>query len=107
MIGPLVTTFLPREYFGHRSFEAYFKNGIFKTNYDLPGVFQSDIYPNAAKGSLWSLPADVVRYMLVVMCGVFAIRLFGGRLNLLWMFLTLVIMGLYMSVFVWGGVVHG
>lgn len=35
------------------------------TEYNLPGVFESNPYPNVVNGSLWSLPLEVGMYILV------------------------------------------
>lgn len=44
---------------------AYLKNLFFYIIYSLPGVFENNIYPNAVNGSLWTLPAEVLMYVLI------------------------------------------
>ncbi len=58
------------EYFLHPSTVAYLKNNLlFRTQYDLPGVFGGNPYPNSVNGSLWTLRYEVFLYVLVALFG--------------------------------------
>jgi len=64
VIGPIFTSVSAREYFTDRLFCAYFKNIAFHVNYGLPGMFENNPIPRAVNGSLWTLPAEMVAYVL-------------------------------------------
>lgn len=65
VIGPLVTA-LPRgQYFDAPNFWSYLSNIILRPQYELPGVWGDQPYPNAVNGSLWTLPAEFFCYLLV------------------------------------------
>jgi peptidoglycan/LPS O-acetylase OafA/YrhL len=76
ILGPLVTTLPVRAYFSDPATKAYIlDNLMLQTNYGLPGVFDSNVYPNAVNGSLWTLPLEVKAYTLAAILGLFG--LFG------------------------------
>jgi len=64
-IGPLLTALTLNEYFASPGIWYYFWNVTFYPVYQLPGLFQGNVLPNAVNGSLWSLPVEVAMY-----CGV-------------------------------------
>lgn len=67
VLGPFFT-FLPlAEYFRYPATYHYFWNVALYPIYDLPGVFAKTHYPIAVNGSLWSLPAEVLMYILTPM----------------------------------------
>lgn len=65
VIGPLITNLSPSEYFSHASTWAYFKNLVLHPVYTLPGAFSGGPYPNVVNGSLWTLPAEFLMYLLL------------------------------------------
>ena len=65
VVGPIISSLSIKEYFNHISFKLYFKNIIFSPHYSLPGVFESNLYPNAVNGSLWSLPVEMFMYLII------------------------------------------
>lgn len=97
VLGPLVTTMSPKEYFAAPLFWSYFMNIKLYIIYALPGVFEENIYPNAVNGSLWSLPAEFFMYLLVLGSGILARILTHVPFALLWGVLTLGCMALNIS----------
>ena len=69
VIGPIITSIPLKEYFSHISFRNYFKNIVLYITYFLPGVFESNPYPNAVNGSIWSLPIEFMMYFFVPLLG--------------------------------------
>ncbi len=78
VIGPIFTTIPRREYLPHPETWNYLLNLLFHPMYFLPGVFAENPYPYAVNGSLWSLPPQVLTYLLVPL--VFVLRYRGARL---------------------------
>ena len=69
VIGPIITSIPLKEYFSHTLFRNYFKNIVLYITYFLPGVFESNPYPNAVNGSIWSLPIEFMMYFFVPFLG--------------------------------------
>ena len=65
VIGPLVTVLPTSQYFDAPNFWSYAGNMILRPQYELPGVWATQPYPNAVNGSLWTLPAEFFCYLLV------------------------------------------
>lgn len=65
VVGPIVTTLPLTEYFSNARLWSYLGNLNLNISYDLPGVFARNPYPTAVNGSLWSLPVEVLMYLLV------------------------------------------
>lgn len=65
VVGPLVTTLTTSAYFDHPTTWSYLSNIILRPQYELPGVWATQPYPNAVNGSLWTLPAEFFCYLLV------------------------------------------
>jgi Predicted acyltransferases len=61
----LVSSLSVKQYFLSGGAWAYLKNIALYMNYNLPGVFGNNIYPNAVNGSLWSLPIEVAMYFIL------------------------------------------
>ncbi len=97
VLGPLVTRLPLAEYFGHSMFGDYFLNMRLYIAYSLPGVFETNTYPNAVNGSLWSLPAEFFMYLLVLACGLAARWLRVVGFAAVWGALTLAFMALNMA----------
>lgn len=75
VIGPLMTTLSPSEYFRDPAVAAYvFKNLRFSSDmaWQLPGVFQGQAR-DAVNGSIWTLPAEMRMYLLTAALGVFGL----------------------------------
>lgn len=65
VVGPLVTTLTTSAYFDHPATWSYLSHIILRPQYELPGVWATQPYPNAVNGSLWTLPAEFFCYLLV------------------------------------------
>jgi peptidoglycan/LPS O-acetylase OafA/YrhL len=64
ILGSLLTSLPGTEYFQNGRSWTYLTNIMMRPQYDLPGVFMANVYPNAVNGSLWSLPAEVAMYVI-------------------------------------------
>jgi peptidoglycan/LPS O-acetylase OafA/YrhL len=75
VLGPLVTTLTPREYFADPDTWSYLVRNtlLFPQQYELPGVFANNAYPAAVNGSLWCLPVEVLGYAMVTLFGLLGI----------------------------------
>lgn len=102
IMGPLISTLGLYEYFTHMQLWLYFSNLRFLIAYSLPGVFSENIYPHAVNGSLWSLPAEVFMYFLVMVTGIVATALSGRWFVAIWSALTVVALGLNTFAFGFG-----
>lgn len=102
VIGPLVTSLPLADYFAHPAFGRYFETIRFYVHFALPGVFETNIYPHAVNGSLWSLPAEIAMYFLVLACGVATMWFPRRAFVLVWGGLTAIILAVHASVFVFG-----
>lgn len=65
VLGPLVTTKTPSEYFLHDSFRDYLANMILVPRFFLPGVFEALPFAGGVNGSLWTLRYEAVCYILL------------------------------------------
>ena len=65
LVGVLFTVCTPKEYFTY-SWDYLCKNLLLNPKFDLPGVFADNIYPYSVNGSLWTLPIEVLCYILLV-----------------------------------------
>jgi peptidoglycan/LPS O-acetylase OafA/YrhL len=71
VLGPIATRLPMLAYFGDPLFWSYIPSNVSLRflQYDLPGVFEDNIYPKAINGSLWTLFWEVACYTLVVVLG--------------------------------------
>jgi peptidoglycan/LPS O-acetylase OafA/YrhL len=65
VLGPIVTTMPMQAYFHHRATYQYLANIGLYVSYYLPGCFEHAPIPNAVNGSLWSLPVEVLMYIIL------------------------------------------
>jgi peptidoglycan/LPS O-acetylase OafA/YrhL len=66
LLGPLVTSLDLKTYFSSRITLAYvYNNVVLHSQFDLPGVFKQNPYPQSVNGSLWTLPIEVALYLVV------------------------------------------
>lgn len=66
--GPVLTTLSYADYFSNPAFRKYFINlALLRTDmaYKLPGVFEDNFYPDIVNGSLWTLPYEILCYIIV------------------------------------------
>ncbi len=73
VLGALTTTLSFGDYFKNPQTWAYVKNIFLHINYTLPGVFETNTYPRAVNGSIWSLPVEFAMY-LIFACLAFILR---------------------------------
>lgn len=69
VLGPSLTSLTAKEYFSHDGTYLYLNNILLYPVYSLPGVFESNTYPNAVNGSLWSLPVEFACYIVIASVG--------------------------------------
>jgi len=92
VLGPAVTSLSLEEYFSHQHTLSYLINNIWLfdgiVQYQLPGVFNGNPYPNAVNGSLWTLPIEIQMYVATAI-GIFSIKVLF-RKNYLLIYKTVV-----------------
>jgi len=89
VFGPALTTLPASDYFSNLDHLKYiFNNLILITEYPLPGVFATNIYPLVVNGSLWSLTFEVGCY--IALLGIFLVS--QGRQRKYWKYIFLVIL---------------
>ncbi len=66
ILGPFVTTLNLSGYFADPQFFRYFGNIVGHITYFLPGVFEDLPWPKVVNGTLWTLPAELACYALMV-----------------------------------------
>ena len=69
ILGPLVTSSPLIDYFENGGTWSYFKNLIIPRAFHLPGVFENNPYPLSVNGSLWTIPIEVLCYMVLGAAG--------------------------------------
>ena len=70
VLGPLVSTLAPQEYFARSEFWDFLRNlKVVTVRYVLPGVFEENIHPKAINGSLWTIPLEVRCYFALLVAG--------------------------------------
>lgn len=79
VIGPFLSVLPVEEYYTNPGVLGYLKNLRLYINYSLPGLFADNPYPNVVNGSLWTLPVEVVMYILVPICCMTFTRLKNRR----------------------------
>lgn len=65
IVGPIFTVLPVKDYFLSGGIGVYLRNIFLYPVYALPGVFETNPYPNAVNGSLWSLPVEVLMYIVI------------------------------------------
>jgi peptidoglycan/LPS O-acetylase OafA/YrhL len=68
VIGPLVSTLNPAEYFSTRGTWGYVVHnaGLYTLQHRLPGVFDDNPWPWSANGAIWTLPMELTGYLVVL-----------------------------------------
>jgi peptidoglycan/LPS O-acetylase OafA/YrhL len=69
VLGPLLTDLRLVDYFKSPYTKGYLMNMALYINYNLPGVFETNHYPKAVNGSLWTLPAEFSMYLALAIFG--------------------------------------
>lgn len=104
VVGPLFTTVSIQEYFTSETTWLYFKNlFLYPLYWNLPGVFESNLYSSSINGSLWTIPYQVLLYALLGILGVLGIL--KHRKISIFVFVLFVLGHFYQGAF-WGGRTH-
>ena len=69
ILGPFLTKLQLSDYFLNPHTRGYFSNIILYMAYGLPGVFDTNHFPHAVNGSLWSLPVEFSMYLALALIG--------------------------------------
>lgn len=70
VLGIVMTSLSISDYLGHRQTWKYLLQNlgvIYRAEYVLPGVFDTNLYPRAVNGSLWTLRWEVYSYGLLLL----------------------------------------
>ena len=78
----LAVTGLPRSHYltSYHTYEYLVLNVVLYTRYLLPGVFPSNPVPGV-NGSLWTIPLEVVLYLILAVCGWLGLLASNGTLR--------------------------
>ncbi len=93
VLGPVFTKLSLSAYFADAGTWRYLWNVALYPIYNLPGVFAQTKYPVAVNGSLWSLPAEVLMYILTPF--VLGRGQMGGRIAILLSAVSFAAAGIY------------
>jgi peptidoglycan/LPS O-acetylase OafA/YrhL len=82
-LGPVFTKLSLANYFLDQETLFYIPKNLllWPLQYELPGVFDDNVYPRAINGSLWTLVYEVACYALVAIVGMFGLALNGRRFS--------------------------
>lgn len=70
-VGPIVTSVDLSSYVRDHSTRSYLIHNtlLYDVRFNLPGVFAANPYPGSVNGSLWTLPYEVVGYVVLMLGG--------------------------------------
>lgn len=96
LVAGLLLTQAPPSVFWDEAGSYFIRNMLlFKLQYTLPGVFESNPYGAAINGSLWSLSYEVTCYVGVLLCGLLGFlgnkKIFAGLTLLFLCFYTVIV----------------
>lgn len=70
LLGPIVTTLPFKEYIVNRETFHYIKAVLlYPMQWNLPGVFENNVYKDVVNGSLWTIPFEFLCYIIVGVLG--------------------------------------
>jgi peptidoglycan/LPS O-acetylase OafA/YrhL len=98
ILGPLVTSFSLSAYFSDPKFFHYFTNIIGWIQYELPGVFLKTPTPRIVNISLWTVPYEVLCYVImsaIIIFGLLRRPLVLIAAFVLWTIIPLVFLALH------------
>ncbi len=64
-VGPLISSVPPGIYFESSRLWRYLATGLGLVSFDLPGVFEANPYARVVNGSLWTVPHEILCYLMV------------------------------------------
>lgn len=71
VLGPIITEHSPNQYFSNPLTYKYLLSVfLIDVQYNLPGVFENNIYPGAVNGSLWTLKYVFGCYIVLAFLGI-------------------------------------
>lgn len=76
ILGPLLTTLPLRDYFSSSLFYSYLLNVTGHIHYLLPGLFESNPFPNVVNMQLWTIPFELGCYISLSILAVMGIKKF-------------------------------
>jgi peptidoglycan/LPS O-acetylase OafA/YrhL len=79
VLGPMLSTLSPQDYFHDPLLAAYFRNVLAQPNFLLPGLFENHPRAGIVNGSLWTIQLELICYALL---GAMALVLRGVVLNI-------------------------
>jgi peptidoglycan/LPS O-acetylase OafA/YrhL len=82
IIGPIFTAIPLTAYFTNHGFFSYFWNILGFIHYRLPGVFAANPYPEIVNLSLWTVPFEILCYLVMAVLIITGIVKRGGLLIL-------------------------
>lgn len=65
IVGPALTQLSYLEYFSHEKFFHYFLNIVGVIQYELPGLFANNPFPNTVNQQLWTIPYELECYLVL------------------------------------------
>ncbi|HVX52222.1 MAG TPA: acyltransferase [Chitinophagaceae bacterium] len=75
IIGPLFTTLPLKQYFASGQTWLYLTNiPALRIRQSLPGLFEYNFYGNPVNGSLWTLPHEILCYLIVACIGCLVLK---------------------------------
>jgi peptidoglycan/LPS O-acetylase OafA/YrhL len=97
ILGPVLTDKNLEQYFTDSKFLSYFTNILGIINYQLPGVFSQNPYPNVVNSQLWTVPFELECYAILTIIA--SVGLFQSKRLLLGTVLTLqIVVGLFVII---------
>lgn len=98
IVGPIVTQKSLYDYFHHPLLWSYLRNiFLFKIQWELPGVFNNNVYSNIVNGSLWTLIYEFIFYIsLIVMA---KLKFFKNKGTLLIIFAILFVIRILVYIY--------
>ncbi len=73
ILGPILTTATLYGYFTDARFYGYFLNMVGDIHYILPGLFQSNPFPDIVNGQLWTVPWELECYLVLAASAILGI----------------------------------
>lgn len=72
IIGPICTTLSLKDYFSNKTVYAFIYQLTTLHSYSnyLPATFEQNPYPGSVNSPMWTLPAELLMYLGVLLCGV-------------------------------------
>ncbi|WP_313301581.1 acyltransferase [Diaphorobacter sp.] len=76
VLGPIVTELPVKEYLRHGATFDYLRGVFMRIHFVLPGVFEHNPYARGVNGSLWTIPIEVLCYIVLGIAGLIGLLKF-------------------------------